>query len=119
MKSIKPGRGPSKFSAFASICAAIFGVFWLIFACAMGGYVMIPFGIIFIVIAIGSVIYNLKNANSKNRYSVYDIVDSEEEPDMLNERFGNVKYCPYCGRRIDNDFKYCPNCGRETDSFDG
>lgn len=48
MKSIKPGRGPSKLSTVGSICVAIFGVFWCIMAGAMGAWFMIPFGLIFV-----------------------------------------------------------------------
>ena len=52
MKSIKPGRGPSKLNMVSAIGAAVFGVFWCVFAVAIGGGFMLPFGIIFIVIAI-------------------------------------------------------------------
>ncbi len=115
MKSIKPGRGPSKFSAFTSVCAAIFGIFWIIVACSLGGFIMVPFGLIFIAIAIGSAVYNYKNATRKNRYSAFDIVDSGEEPDPLNQRYsGNTKYCPYCGEKLEGDFNFCPKCGREV-----
>ena len=76
-------------------------------------------------VAIGVTVYNFKNATGKNRHSAFDIVDSEEEPDPLNERFGNPqantqkkndvdnKFCPYCGRPVAGDFEFCNNCGKK------
>ena len=110
MKSIKPGRGPSKFNVFASICVALFGVFWCILAFSMGAVFMVPFGIIFVVLAIGQAIYSYHNATSEDRYSIVDIVDEDEESDPLNIE---KKYCPYCGTKVNNDYEYCPKCGKK------
>lgn len=130
MKSIKPGRGPSKLSAVGSILAAVFGVFWCIVAGSMGAWFMIPFGLIFIVFAIYQAVYHHHNATSEDRYSVIDIVDSEEESDPLNEKYGrqekpaqtvgpegipgtSVAYCPYCDKPVEGDFDFCPKCGKK------
>lgn len=130
MKSIKPGRGPSRMNAAGSIFAAIFGVFWCIIAGSMGASFMIPFGILFVGFAIYQAVYHGHNATSDERYSVFDIVDSDEEEDPLNvkhkpkenkeieEENGtfseiDVAYCPYCGRQVDGDFEYCPKCGKK------
>ena len=75
MRSIKPGRGPSMMSGVSGIFAALFGVFWTIIAVSMGAFIMVPFGLIFIGIAVTQAIYNIKNATSKNRYSAFDITD--------------------------------------------
>lgn len=93
MKSIKPGRGPSMMSGIAGIGAVVFGVFWTIMAVQMGAPIFFAaFGIIFIVMAIVGVIYNMNNATGENRFSAFDIVDEGEETDPLNERFSrNVK----------------------------
>ena len=24
-----------------------------------------------------------------------------------------MKFCPYCGQRVDSEFDYCPNCGKK------
>ena len=88
MKSIKPGRGPSMMSSVASIGAAIFGLIWTIAAASMGAGPFALFGLVFIGMAVASGVYNFKNATSENRYSTYDIVDSTEETDPFNERFG-------------------------------
>ena len=91
----------------------------------MGGGVFALFGIIFIAVAVVQAIYNFKNATGKNRYSAFDITDSSEEPDPLNERFGNPqattqkkndvdnKFCPYCGTPVEGDFEFCNNCGKK------
>lgn len=129
MKSVKPGRGPSALGAIAGIGVALFGVFWIIGAVSMGAWFMAPFGIIFVIIALSGAIYNYKNATGKERYSSFDIVDSDEEGDPLNRRFGKNNsvfdtseaysgkacYCAYCGQRLDGDFSYCPHCGRKVE----
>lgn len=124
MKSVKPGRGPSMMGGIIGICVALFGVFWTVLAASGGAGIMVPFGIIFIVIAVVQVIYNFKNATGKNRYSQFDITDENEEPDPLNEKFGDEgnykrtetggsRYCPYCGAKAGTDFEFCNECGRK------
>ena len=127
MKHIKPGRGPSAMGAFGSIIAVVFGVFWTVMAASMGAPIFFPiFGVLFIVIGIVQAVYNFKNATGKNRYSSFDIVDSAEEPDPWNERFGETpeapgehaqpggaRYCPYCGAETGAGFEYCAKCGRK------
>lgn len=125
MKSIKPGRGPSRNHAVSSIFAAVFGIFWTLTAASMGAFIMIPFGIIFIGIAIYQVVYHFKNATRKNRYSLFDITEEKEELDPLNEQYGidqsdyefstknDSNYCPYCGNKIKDDFVYCNDCGKK------
>lgn len=134
MKSIKPGRGPSFMGAFAYAFVAAFGVLWTILAASItrgiGGIVSVIFplfGVIFVCLAIGNAIYNYKNATSKNRYSAFDITSGQEEPDPLNQRFGDADsksnsditsnascaYCPYCGEKVQEDFKFCKSCGKK------
>lgn len=88
MKSIKRGRGPSLKGGILSVLVALFGVFWIIAACAMGGWFMAPFGLIFVAVSVIDAVYSFKNATRENRYSEFDITDSAEEPDPLNTRFG-------------------------------
>lgn len=130
MKSIKPGRGPSKMSAAASVIIAIFGVFWCVAAAYMGAWFMIPFGLCFVALAIYQAVYHKHNATAEDRYSVIDIVDENEEPDPLNNQYGKTltpdsgiyydytpdtgtEYCPYCGKPTEGDFTFCPKCGRK------
>jgi hypothetical protein len=123
MKSIKPGRGPSMMSAIGSVAAGLFGVFWTGLALSMGAGFMAVFGVIFIIIAVAGAVYNLKNATGKNRFSEYDITNSTEEPDPLNERFGGdgpdktgeaaSAYCPYCGSPVQQGFAFCNRCGKK------
>lgn len=126
MKSIKPGRGPSKLSAIGYTAAAVFGVMWCIIAGSMGAGMMIPFGVFFIIFAICGAVYSYKNATSDNRYSIVDIVDESEESDPLNQKYGkkhssnqtpdkkkgnSVAFCPYCGVKVELAFDFCPSCG--------
>lgn len=72
-----------------SVLVELFGVVWTIVAASMGGGVFALFDIIFIAVAVVQAIYNFKNATGKNHYSAFDITNSTEEPNPLNEYFGN------------------------------
>ena len=126
MKSIKPGRGPSLLSAISGICATLFGVFWCIMAASMGAFFMLPFGMIFIFMTVVIVVYNYRNATRKDRYSSFDITDSNEEADPLNVKYGQKhsspgktvrfadgerRFCTYCGCKIEEGWTFCSNCG--------
>ncbi len=127
MKSIKRGRAPSMMSGVGSIAAAVFGVFWILAAINMEAPVIFPlFGLAFIGMAVSGAVYNFRNATGKTRYSEYDIVEEDEEPDPLNGRFGvqraesgepqrreGYSFCPYCGAGIEVDDVYCSKCGKK------
>ena len=129
MKSVKPGRGPSAMGAMGSVIAVIFGIFWTIGAASMGAPPLFPlFGVLFVIIGIVQTVYNLKNATGKNRYSSFDIVEDAEEPDPLDQRFGDgcghtsgdaaasdgsFRFCPYCGAKLGAEFEFCGKCGKK------
>ncbi|MFW6029281.1 MAG: zinc ribbon domain-containing protein [Halanaerobiales bacterium] len=125
MKSIKPGRGPSMMGAVGSVIAVIFGIAWIGVVDSMNApSFFILFGVLFVIMGIVNVVYNLTNATNKNRFSIYDFVDSKEERDPLDKyskKESNIKhnnsqqglFCPYCGNRNEEDFDYCVKCGRE------
>lgn len=128
MKSIKPGRGPSMMGGVMSIAIGIFGVIWTIAALRIGGGFFALFGVVFVIIAIVQAAYHFKNATNENRYSSFDIVDGEEEPDPLNRRWGEShsqgdaringggtesSFCPYCGSKTEGDYVFCNKCGKK------
>lgn len=129
MKSVKPGRGPSAMGAVGAVLGVVFGIIWTVAAVSMGAPIFFPlFGLVFITIGIVQAIYNFKNATGENRYSAFDIVDEQEEPDPLNRRFsaasapqepaqeahaGPLHYCPYCGAEVGDGFAFCGKCGKK------
>ena len=118
MKSIKPGRGPSAKSGIGSVLAAVFGVLWMVMAGQIGAPpVFLLFGVVFIIGAVVEAVYSFMNATGKNRFSMMDIVDSQEESDPLNQRFGpesqRPSFCPHCGQKLPADAKFCPGCGEK------
>ena len=128
MKSVKPGRGPSMMGGIGSVAAVLFGMIWTYATVSAGAPFFFPlFGVVFIGVGIANAVYSFKNATGDNRYSAFDIVDSDEEPDPLNERFGGrtapepdgqpgepgeFAYCPYCGARLGEGFAFCGKCGK-------
>lgn len=132
MKSVKPGRGPSAMGAVGSVISVIFGIAWTAMAASMGAPAIFPvFGVLFIIIGIVQAIYNWKNATGKNRFSAFDITDSTEESDPMQELFGSPergersfaererdserrgRFCPYCGAAVQQDYTFCKECGKK------
>ncbi len=91
-----------------------FGIIWTVIAGSLFPP-MALFGILWTGIAVVITVYNFKNATNKNRYSTFDIVDGDEEPDPLNERYGNTdaKFCPFCGEVVKDEYEYCHKCGKK------
>lgn len=123
--SIKPGRGPSSFNAVGSVFAAIFGVLWTLGAIATASSAPFPFGIVFplfgvvfVALAIAGAVYHAHNASQPNRFSEYDVISTEDEPEPLfrspepTDREGRAgMYCTHCGAAMRENDKFCSACG--------
>ena len=122
MKSIKPGRGPSMMGGVVGIFLICFGIFWTVLAAMANGFFAI-FGVLWTCAAVAMTVYHFKNATGKHRYSAYDVVDANEEPDPLNARFAAStepeksnaasRFCPHCGAGVEPSFKFCNHCGQK------
>lgn len=122
MKSIKPGRGPSMQGFIGSIATILFGMFWTFMTFSItkdspipGSQIFPFFGFVIIGIGIFQAVYHYKNATGKERMSIVDIVDENEEKDPLNallRRNEGEKFCPYCGTMVQTSFQFCPSCGK-------
>lgn len=82
-------------SAFGGVVGIIFGCFWTILAYKMTPAVPVAadsifadifplFGVLFIIVGIVNVLYNLKNATARNRFSMVEVTGDNEEPDPLD-----------------------------------
>lgn len=128
MYSIKPGRGPSAAGVVAGVVAAVFGVIWTAGAISMGAPPFFAlFGVVFVIVALGSAAFSAYNAFARNRMSLYDITHAGNEPDPLDPRRGSEgsaptappplpgehrpAYCSHCGRKLDAGDNFCASCG--------
>ncbi len=92
MRHFKPGRGPSAMGAFGGIIGVLFGIFWTVMAYSMTRNAPEPFatffplfGVLFVLVGIVNVAYNLYNATQKKRLSLLDLTSPSEEADPLGE----------------------------------
>lgn len=132
--SVKQGRMRSAQGVAGGIFGILFGIIWTVAAIGIGApWFFALFGVIFV----GSIAFNTyiswKNATGENRYSEFDIVEMNSEPDPWDERFrsddteyevkescGHIhekgtsaSFCPYCGTEAETDFEFCKKCGRK------
>lgn len=137
MKSIKPGRGPSKQSFIGGIFMVIFGIFWTLLACNIGfgagliGILFPLFGVCWTGFACYNTYIAYKNAHGEDRMSLYDITEDNEEPDPWSpdyeqrkamqkpegnrEKQGRASFCPYCGKEVEPEHKFCKYCGKSLE----
>lgn len=123
--------------AIGSIFAAIFGIFWTVMAFSMTrgtgifGLIFPLFGVLFVGLGIVQAVYHYKNATGKDRYSMFDITEQNEERDPAQKwvkggdpwdmpqekpKEEGARYCPWCREpltRYPEDIVYCPKCGRK------
>ena len=121
MKRVKPGRAPSAMGAAMSAVVAVFGVFWTIAALSIGAPVFfVPSGGVFVVMALVQAVYNYKNATGKERFSVMDIVDDDEEGDPTDrwveggmdagESAGESEADEKSAADFEAEVNFCPYC---------
>ena len=115
MKSVKPGRGPSLMGGIGAVAVGLVGIIWTFSALSMGAPTPFAlFGVVFVGLAIAMAIYHFRNATGENRHSIVDITEDGEEPDPLDRRFGEKRYCPFCGEALPENARFCPACGQKT-----
>ena len=132
MWSLKPGRGPSFQGAIGSLVVGLFGVLWTVLAVAFTAQAPIPlvgvvfpaFGVIFTILAWSQAVYHFINATSEQRFSEYDFVSHQAEPDPLQQKFSSphtpapespaTNYCTVCGTALQPTFHFCPKCGKSV-----
>ena len=133
--SVKQGRTRSAQGVAGGIFGMIFGVIWTIGAISIGApWFFGLFGVFFVAMIGWNTYISYKNATGENRYSEFDIVEMDSEPDPWDEKFrgdrqefnidpdcghihsvtGNsTTFCPYCGTKTEPDFEFCKMCGKK------
>ena len=132
--SVKQGRARSAQSVAGGIFGMGFGIIWTVAAVSMGApWFFGLFGICFVAMIGFNTFISYKNATGENRYSEFDIVDINSEPDPWDEKFrgdnqefninpecGHIhpvqdetRFCPYCGTKSQADFEFCKHCGKQ------
>ena len=119
MKSIKPGRGPSRRGAAGAVMQIVWGCIWTLLVCVIMvpvagpiGILFALFGLCFIGMGVYSLVYHKRNAEAapEDRDSLLEIVDSDPAPDVPAS---DTAFCPWCGEKLGEDYQYCPKCGRK------
>ena len=135
MKSMKGGRGPSIIRAVALFGIAVLAMVALGQSGTPGSvaYAGVKYErtslllVIFILMAVCGGIWFLYRAFAQNRPSETDAAGGDEEPDPLNEypqgkddaesteeaAAAGSRYCPNCGRAVQEDANFCSHCGKE------
>jgi len=133
--SVKQGRMRSAQGVAGGIFGIIFSIIWTAAAVSVGAsWFFCLFGVFFVAMTIYSTYISYKNATGENRYSEFDIVEMDSEPDPWDEKFrgdsqefnidqncghihavaGNSSnFCPYCGTKTEKDFEFCKICGKK------
>lgn len=142
MKSVKPGRGPSRQGFVSCIFMIVFGIIWTILAATMTagagliGILFPLFGVCFVGLGIHNAYVEYHNAYGEDRMTLFDVVDSQEEPDPFapnyqkkkeaqakaansnrgqENRVSGTLFCPYCGKPVAVEHKFCKHCGKPLD----
>ena len=136
--SVKQGRARSAQSVAGGIFGMVFSIIWTVGAASIGApWFFCLFGVCFIAMSGYNTYIAYKNTTGDNRFSEYDVVDINSEPDpwdekfrqnqdsyRLNENCGHIetaadphrcatRFCPYCGADAESDFEFCKSCGRK------
>lgn len=97
-----------------TVFAIVFILFWCLNAMAIGGGIMLIFGLPMLGFMIFRLVVLLKKSKAEkqpkepweqpsSRHTTYT-----EQRDTGNED----AFCPYCGAPVQSTFEFCPKCGR-------
>lgn len=105
-------KAEKSYGVGVSVFTIAFGIFWCIMAASMGGWIMVPFGLIFVGMAVYRLVVLLKltKEEKKPREPWETPVRPREDAPRKRDTSGN--FCPYCGEKTEGNFTFCPNCGR-------
>jgi hypothetical protein len=126
---IKPGRPAAKIGILFGIIGIIFGIMWIVLLLSLssqdnglelGVVFLLVFGAMFIIAAIAVTAFYARSAYGKNRPSILDVEEAagEEANAQVNTESkttpdGEIRFCPYCGKPLKQNFSYCQYCGKK------
>ena len=104
----KERKAGKAMSIGGNIYAVVFIVIWCVIAVAMGAWFMLIFGLPML----GLAIFRLVVMVQKSKQKPQDPWEQAEHPWTMPPRSENGKFCPYCGKELQDGFTFCPQCGR-------
>lgn len=94
------------------IYGLVFSLFWCGLVIWQGAYIMLIPGIFFVVMMVMRLYACIQYTRADNeKPGHHQEVDPWERP-AAQEPSDSSRYCPYCGREIQEGFEFCPKCGR-------
>lgn len=114
MNRDKERKAEKHYGVGISVAVIVFALFWCAMAARISAVFMLPFGLIFVGIAVYRLVMMLKLNQEKEQRPrepwEKDNRPTTETPPRQNAASGN--FCPYCGEKTEGNFTFCPNCGR-------
>ena len=88
----------------------VFAVIWCLLVAAMRVWIMLLFGLVFLIAAIYRLVILLQMTREDKKPPRPR--DPWEQP-RQNPPEASGSFCPYCGAAVEGKFAYCPSCGRK------
>jgi ribosomal protein S27AE len=105
--NIRPGRTRSLIGGIMALVVMVIGLLMMSRAGGIGGGMLGPFMIVWVVIGLLGAGISFYNAFSEKGVPLYEIQTDSE---------GNGAFCPQCGEPVQASDQFCRHCGATLDA---